>query len=192
MQGSTKEVEIKLPFDSPSAARERIAGLGAIERKARYFEDNVVFDRDDLALKRAGMVLRLRTVGDRALLTLKTPVEGQHRYKIRHENETTVGNADAMVGLLNRLGYTPYWRYQKYRTLYALGDLAICLDETAIGCFVELEGAPKLIDETATRLGFTQDQYVRDSYRTLQEARAQRDGGPSGDLLVEPAPGSLP
>jgi len=192
MEGSTTEIEIKLPFDSPSAARERVATLGAKERTPRQFEDNVVFDRDDLALKRAGMVLRLRTKGDRSLLTLKTPVQGEFRHKVRNEDETTVGDAGATAQLLHHLGFTPYWRYQKYRTVYALGDLEICLDETAIGCFVELEGPPEQIDDAAARLGFTPEQYVRETYRTLHERDAQRRGDPIGDLLLARAPDPSP
>jgi adenylate cyclase class 2 len=192
MEGSTTEIEIKLPFDSPSAARERVVALGATERTPRQFEDNVVFDRDDLALKRAGMVLRLRTKGDRSVLTLKTPVRGEFRHKVRNEDETTVGDADATARLLRHLGFTPYWRYQKYRTVYALGDLAICVDETPIGCFVELEGPPEQIDRAAERLGFTPEQYVRDTYRTLHEREAQRRGDPIGDLLLAPAPDASP
>jgi adenylate cyclase class 2 len=192
MEGSTTEIEIKLPFDSPSAARERLATLGATERTPRHFEDNVVFDRDDLTLKRAGMVLRLRTKGDRAVLTLKSPVQGEFRHKVRNEDETTVGDADTTARLLRHLGFTPYWRYQKYRTVYALGDLAICVDETPIGCFVELEGPPDQIDRAAEQLGFTPEQYVRDTYRTLHERDAQRRGDPIGDLLLAPAPDPSP
>jgi adenylate cyclase class 2 len=192
MEGSTKEIEVKLPFASPSAARERIARLGATERAPRQFEDNIVFDRDDLALKRAGMVLRLRTKGGRASLTLKSPAEGGSRYKVRREDETTVGDAETTARLLDRLGFTPYWRYQKYRTVYALGDLAICLDETPLGCYVELEGPPEQIDRAAAKLGFTAAQYVCDTYRTLQEREAERRGESVGDLLLESTPDASP
>ena len=186
MQQSTQEVEIKLPFDSPADAIQRLNQLGATARTARLFEDNVVFDRDDLSLKREQMVLRLRRKGDRAVLTLKTPVEGHHRHKVRNEYQTRVEDADATARVLEGLGYTPYWRYQKYRTVYGLGELTICLDETAIGCFVELEGQPELIDDAARRLGFTPQQYLRESYRDLQEQDARRRGVPLGDLLLEP------
>ena len=183
-----KEIEVKLLFDSATSARERITSLGASERTPRLFEDNIVFDRDDLSLKRAGVVLRLRTEGRRNLLTLKTPVKGRHRHKVRHEDETTVSDAEAMTRVLNGLGFTPYWRYQKHRTVYTLGDLAICLDETPIGCFVELEGPPDQIDRVAQQLGFTEDQYIRETYRELQEQDASRRGVSAGDLLLEPQP----
>jgi adenylate cyclase class 2 len=192
MQRSTTEVEVKLPFESPSSACERLARLDATERTPRQFEDNIVFDRDDLSLKRAGMVLRLRQKGGRSVLTLKSPVEGRHAYKVRNEDETTVADADAIVRMLDRMGFTPCWRYQKYRTVYSLGDLEICLDETPIGCFVELEGPPEQIDRTARQLGFGQEQYVRETYRELQEREAERRGVPAGDMLLEPVPDPSP
>ena len=187
MLRATREVEIKLPFDSPSHARERLADLGAVERKPRYFEDNTVFDREDHSLKRAGMVLHVRTTGKASLLTLKTPVEGRHRHKVRNEDETSVGDAEATARLFEHLGFRRYWRYQKYRTVYALGDLVICVDETPLGCFVELEGPPEQIDRAARRLGFAPEHYVRESYPELQEREAARRGVPVGDLLLEPA-----
>ena len=179
------EIEVKLAFDSASSARERIVSLGASERTPRQFEDNIVFDRDDLSLKRSDIVLRLRSKGGRNVLTLKAPVEGDHRHKVREENETTVADAGAMQRVLYGLGFTPFWRYQKHRTVYTLGHLAICLDETPLGCFVELEGPPEEIDRVARRLGFTEDQYIRDTYRQLQERDAARRGVKPGDLLVE-------
>ena len=187
MGRSAQEIEVKLPFASADSARESIEKLGAIESTPRLFEDNVVLDRDDGSLVRGGMVLRVRTKGDRAVLTLKTPVEGEHRHKVRNEYETTVGDAPATLLVLQGLGYTPRWRYQKYRTLYILGDLEVCLDETSIGCFVELEGPPEQIDGVARRMGFTSEQYVRDTYRDLCEADARRRGVPAGDLLLKPA-----
>jgi len=186
MQRSTQEIEIKLPFESPSAASEQLSRLGVTERTPRLFEDNIVFDRDDLSLKRGDTVLRLRTKGERHVLTLKTPVEGEFRHRVRNEDETGVTDFEATARLLERLGFAPRWRYQKYRTVYALDDLSICVDETPLGCFVELEGPPEQIDRTARELGFTPEQYMRESYRELHERDAARRGVPPGDLLLEP------
>ena len=149
MGGPTKEIEVKLPFESSEAARQAVERLGAVANTPRLFEDNVVFDRSDGSLKRAGMTLRVRTTGQQSLITLKTPIEGNHRHKVRDELETTIGDAETVMRLLRGLGYEPGWRYQKFRTVYTLDELAVCLDETPIGCFVELEGPPEQIDDAA-------------------------------------------
>jgi adenylate cyclase class 2 len=187
MERSTREIEIKLPYPSASVAREALDRLGAVRVSPRAFEDNVVFDRDDDALARADCLLRVRTKGGRSTVTLKTPVAGTHRHKVRMEHETSVGDPDAMTSLFAGLGFKPRWRYQKYRTVYAAGGLEISLDETPLGCFVELEGPSEAIDAVARQLGFTEDGYIRCSYRDLQEHEAERRGVPLGDLLLEPA-----
>ena len=92
------------------------------------------------------------------------------------------GCLDAVV--FTRLGFEIAWRYQKHRTQYSLGDLAICLDETPIGCYVELEGPPDQIDRTAAEMGFGIGDYMLHSYRELYVLEAHRRGIPEGDLLV--------
>ena len=181
----TQEIEVKLPYESAAAARQAVERLGAVTRTPRHFEDNVVFDRDDRSLEEAGVTLRVRSRGKESILTLKLPVAGEHRHKVREEIETTVGDAETMIRLFAGLGYEPRWRYQKFRTVYTLDELAICLDETPIGCFVELEGPPEQIDATAERLGFGADHYVCGSYRELGEQEAARRGVEIGDMLVD-------
>ncbi len=184
MGQSTQEVEVKLPFASADDAKRRLGVLGARAAGGRLFEDNVVYDRDAEPLKPQGKLLRLRRIGDRSILTYKAPVEGDSRHKVREEHETRVDKPESIENMLEGLGYTPTFRYQKYRTNYSLGQLEICLDETPVGCFVELEGPPDEIDAAAERLGFTPDRYVRDTYRELHEQAAREQGEEAGDMLM--------
>jgi len=181
MEASPREVEIKLPFASPEQARTALQTLGAAPFTPREFEDNVLFDRAHDALKPQGKLLRLRRIGSRAIVTMKSPVQGEYRHKVRIEDETSVDRPDAMEKILVGLGLTPRYRYQKYRAEFRLGALHICLDETPIGCFVELEGEPDEIDRTAEKLGFSPADYVRESYRELHEQAAGSDD--PGDLI---------
>ncbi len=184
MGRSTQEVEIKLPFASADSAKRRLGALGARAAGDRLFEDNVVYDRQIEPLKPQGKLLRLRRIGDRSILTYKAPVEGAFRHKVREEHETLVDNAESIESMLAGLGYAPTYRYQKFRTKFSLGQLEICLDETPVGCFVELEGPPDEIDAAAERLGFTPDRYVRDTYRELHEQAAREQGKEAGDMLM--------
>jgi len=182
---SGREIEVKLRFDLPEDAAARLRELGAVETVARSFEDNVLFDRADDPLHAAGKALRLRRVGGRSIVTYKGPVEGAHRYKVRIEHETVVGDGDSAERILLGLGYTPHWRYQKYRTEFDLDDLHVCLDESPLGCYVELEGAPEAIDRNAARLGFSVDDYITESYRKLLEIEAARCGREPWDLVFD-------
>ena len=159
-----------------------------LERE-RYFEDNVVYDRDDGSLVAAGKVLRLRRRSGVAVLTYKAPVAGQHRHKVREEHETRVEDPDSLERVFAGLGYRPIYRYQKYRTLLGREDLQVCLDETPLGCFVELEGTPEAIDEAAGSMGMGEEQYVLLTYRDLQEQDAKERGAVAGDLVFDPSPG---
>jgi adenylate cyclase class 2 len=185
MERSKREVEIKLPFDSPAQAVEKLETLGAELVRERLFEDNLLFDREHDPLKGSNRLLRLRREGDSALLTFKSAPPGKQAYKVRLEDESVVDDPDAVERLLQGLGFRPIYRYQKYRTLYRLGDLEICLDETPVGCYLELEGSPTLIDRAALELGFTPDRYILDSYRGLHERHARERGLTPGDMLFE-------
>jgi adenylate cyclase, class 2 len=184
---STLEVEIKLPFESAADATECLSRAGAIVLEPRHFEDNVAYDRPTEPLFGSGRLLRLRRKGEEAVLTFKGPGLGGGPHKVREERETRVADAEAMGAILERLGFLPRYRYQKYRTVFSLGGLVACLDETPIGCFVELEGTPEAIDRVAQQLGFAPAQYMRESYRELHERHSRQRGVAMGDLLIEPS-----
>ena len=56
--GEGEEVEIKLPFDSPAAARERLDRLGARLVQPRFLEDNQVYDRESIGCHLPGASLQ--------------------------------------------------------------------------------------------------------------------------------------
>jgi len=187
MAGSKpREIEVKLRFPSAVEALESLKRLGAKLLERRRFEDNVVLDRSRDPLLAAGLLLRLRRYGDEAWLTFKAPVPGVHRHKVREEYETAVENPDALQLILENLGFKPSYRYQKYRTLFEVSNLQVCLDETPIGCFVELEGPPEAIDRAAAEMGMSENQYVIESYRDLHQQDARERGEEPGDMVFEP------
>ncbi|MCS7041854.1 MAG: class IV adenylate cyclase [Bryobacteraceae bacterium] len=175
------EVEIKLAIASAAEGLGRLERAGFAQLHERAFEANSVFDTESLELIHSGRLLRLREFRGEALLTYKGPAEpGPH--KTRREIETRVEDAGATQALLEALGYRVVFRYEKYRTEFARpGDAGhACLDETPIGCFLELEGAPEWIDATAAELGFRREDYITLSYGALYREHCRRAG-------IEPA-----
>jgi adenylate cyclase class 2 len=185
MSGSNREIEVKLRFGTADEARERLSVLAPVERTPRTFEDNVLYEDPRRSLKPTGRLLRLRRWGDRYVLTFKRKIAGEYRHKVREEIETDVADADALDRLLRGLEFEPVYRYQKYRTLYRAGELELCLDETPVGCFVELEGPGDAIDAAAGKLGFEPGDYIRHTYRELHEQDAEARGVPVGDMVFE-------
>lgn len=172
------ETEIKLRVASPDLARDRLRRLGAARVGERRFEDNVLFDDAAGSLRRSGRVLRLRRAGGDALLTFKGPGQLVADVKAREERETAVADPESTLRILAGLGFTPRFRYQKYRETYRHGDAEIVIDELPIGTFLEIEGAPDAIHDAARRLGFARADYVLESYVALFLA-----GGGAGDMV---------
>ena len=186
--GTNLEVEVKIPWTTgPEAARRVIEAAGCTLIEARTLEADTVFDRDSGELRRAGLLLRLRRAGDQALVTYKGPASGGP-YKSREEIEFNVSDAETFTQVLDRLGYQPHFRYEKYRTKFAFpGEPGIVsIDETPIGVFLELEGEPEWIDRTAARIGLSRDAYLNRSYSSLyQEYLRLHPDGPNDMIFAQ-------
>jgi len=190
MAKSSRENEIKLAFPSPELAIQRLLQAGARQIGTRVFEDNVLFDLPDRPLAAGGRLLRLRRSGDRAVLTFKASVEGEHRHKVKTEHESDVADPEAVLRILSSLGFEPVYRYQKFRSTFRLDAVEAVLDETPLGTFVELEGAPEDVDRAAAAVGATPADYILATYRELHEREAAARGVIAGDLLMPAAGGA--
>lgn len=178
------EVEIKLPLASIAEGRRRLREAGFRLARRRVFEANTVFDDARGTLSRAGALLRIREVNGRGLLTYKGPAR-PGRHKSREEIETAFEDPAVMRAILERLGFRPAFRYEKYRAEYTDGEGMATLDETPIGCFAELEGAPAWIDRTARRLGFGPSDYITASYYRLYREHCARRRRPVRHMVFQ-------
>jgi adenylate cyclase, class 2 len=181
------ETEVKIRFDGggPDDARALIERHGYALLEPRTLESDQVFDRGTSDLRGADQLLRLRRSGVRATVTYKGPAT-RERYKSREEIEFDVSDAAAFELVLNRLGYTPRFRYEKYRTKFrAQSDEPgiVTIDETPIGVFLELEGPADWIDRTAARLGFQQSEYSTASYSALYREYLRLNSGAPANMV---------
>ena len=163
-----REIEIKLRAPGPESASELLLTSGFSIQRERIHETNVLYDTASGQLRDAGEMLRVREDGPRSVLTFKgAAIPG--RYKSREELELDLSSARTFEQILIRLGFEPTFRYEKYRTEFGRDDSpgTVTLDETPIGTFLELEGDPQWIDETAAALGFREEDYITSSYGRL-------------------------
>ncbi|MBV6431434.1 MAG: hypothetical protein IANPNBLG_01564 [Bryobacteraceae bacterium] len=187
MSQGNVETEIKLPIASPEDANRRIGALAFRLKTPRAFESNVLYDTAGGALRGSGCLLRLRESGGSAILTYKG--RGQAgKYKVREELETPLGAAHSASLILQRLGYQPVFRYEKYRTEYTDGTGILTLDETPIGCYIELEGDPQWIDETAGKLGYHERDYITKSYGALYRSHCLERQVPPTNMVFRDYP----
>ncbi len=189
------ETEIKIPMpDGARAARALIEGRGYRITEPRKLQVDQVFDFPDGSLRQSSRLLRVRAengLDGGAILTFKGPPAAGGLHKSREELETSAGSRATLERILERLGFAPSFRYEKYRTTFralAGGDAAeaglIALDETPIGVFLELEGPAYWIDRVALELGFSSKDYVSSSYAALYREHVARHGGPARHALL--------
>ena len=166
MSSSGLEREIKLRFDSPQAARDAVATLGATLVRPRRLQSDALFDTADKALMLRQAVLRVRRDGERSYITFKNPIP-HPTLKVREEFETAVGDPTILSAVFEQLGFAIWFRYEKYREEFRFEDVIVAIDETPVGTFVEIEGTEDGITAVAARLGRAPSEYVLESYRSL-------------------------
>lgn len=191
MTHSPTETEIKLAVPGARTARKLLRAAGFAISRRRVFESNVIFDTPELTLRNARSLLRLRQAGGLTTVTYKGP-PAVAKYKSREELELTVTDGPTMDAIFDRLGYRPVFRYEKYRTEYRLsrGAGMATLDETPVGNYLELEGAPAWIDRMARRMGFAETAYITASYARLYLDWCGANGVTPTNMVFEPRAGS--
>jgi adenylate cyclase class 2 len=161
-----KEVEIKFRVGDAAELNRRLRAAGFRRVTPPTHEMNTLYDVAGLGLRKRGELLRLRKYGDAWVLTHKAKGKAG-RHKTRVELETRVADGAAMDAILTALGFRPTFRYEKYRAEWSDGKGHVVVDETPIGNFGEIEGAPRWIDATAKALAIATADYITDTYAGL-------------------------
>ena len=197
MNTNNKEIEIKLPVTDPDLAVQAMQKLNAQVIEERHFEDNFLLDLPGgvLAKERKLLRIRIKATPDpghseiKTILTFKNTPDIHDGVKQREEVECEVRGAGNLKEIFQRLEYGITFRYQKFRTVYRPENvqLDICIDETPIGNFFELEGEILRIHEFATRLGYNRDDYITQSYSSLYFRWCQKTGSQEAFMLFPDA-----
>lgn len=167
------ETEIKIPVREGELDRLRssLSEMGSELSSPRRFEENLIFDSPLQKLFENDCLLRLRTVGGQHVLTYKGKQKPDSVLKVRPEAETRIDDALEVRRILEALGFTVGCRYDKHRekwtAVVSQQELEVCLDETPIGDFVEIEGDAQAIRSLAKTLSLDLDKAVTRSYLEL-------------------------
>jgi adenylate cyclase class 2 len=132
------EIEVKFFVKDLPGVEQRLRSVGAEQTQPRTHELNWRFDTPGGELTAARRVLRLRQ-DSAAWLTYKGPAAGDQAVSIRQEIQFEVSDLNAARRFLEALGYQVSITYEKYRTVYAVGEVQVALDEMPYGAFVEIE-----------------------------------------------------
>jgi adenylate cyclase class 2 len=168
------EIEIKIKINNPAGLHSALLGAGAHLAKERTAEENILYDFRSGVLYEKRVALRLRRAGKKTFLTFKGMPQKSRRFKIRQEFETEVKNEKQMKRILAGLGMVPVYRYKKFRTGYRTNRLRISVDETAAGCYLELEGQRSDIAKFARMLGFAPADWIKLDYPQIFQEKGKK------------------
>ena len=166
-----QEVEIKFRVENLRLLTRKLRAAGFRMLTKRTHEVNTLYDLPGEVLRKRNELLRIRKYGSSWTVTHKSGTR-RGRHSSRVEIETTVADGRKMDAILHALGYSPSFRYEKFRAEWVDarktdGAGHVVVDETPIGNFCEIEGPPRWIDATANRLGVMPADYITKNYATL-------------------------
>ncbi len=175
------EVEIKFVVRDAKALARKLRASGFRLVTSRTHEMNVLYDLPGQSLRRRGEILRLRKYGDRWTVTHKSRGSAR-RHKSREETETVVADGASLDRIFRHLGFSPSFRYEKFRSEWTDGSGHVVIDEAPIGVVAEIEGRPRWIDRTAKRLGVLPREYITLSYAAMFEDWKGRTGSRAEEM----------
>jgi adenylate cyclase, class 2 len=170
-------IEIEKKYRLTAQQREdvlqRLKDAGA-EDRGEEFEENTLYGGG--SLERGKSVLRLRRVGEKALLTYKERFPGESAVKRQREDETAIEDPEAMALILDALGFKPILVYEKRRQTWSLGETEVVVDELSFGLFMEIEGDENAINAAEQTLGIAGLPAEQATYPHLTEQHGKRVG----------------
>lgn len=161
-----QEIEIKFRIASLRSLRLKLRKAHFRLVTPRTHEMNTLYDLPGEVLRERKELLRLRQYGDEWTLTHKSGTK-REKHSSRVELETSVSDGKETDAILRALGYSPTFRYEKFRAEWTDGKGQVVVDETPIGNFCEIEGPPRWIDATAKKLDVSSADYITKNYATL-------------------------
>jgi adenylate cyclase class 2 len=162
----SQEIEIKFRVADLRALARKLRAAGFRVTTPRTHEMNTLYDLPGGVLRARKELLRLRKYGSEWTLTHKAGKK-TGRHSSREELETSVGDGKHMDSILRALGYSPSFRYEKFRAEWTDGKGKVVVDETPIGNFCEIEGEPRWIDAVAKKLGVAAGDFITKNYASL-------------------------
>lgn len=168
-----KEKKYRLTREQRGRVMRRLEEVKAATL-GKEFEENTLYAGGSLDHRIE--VLRLRRVGERAILTYKRRFDSSSAVKQHLEEETVVEDALAMERILAQLGYKRALVYEKRRATWLLAGAEVVMDELPFGLFLEIEGEEQSIEEAEGLLGLTDAEAELSTYPELAERFGERRG----------------
>ncbi len=177
------EVELKSVVDDTAVRRAAIERAGGVLVFEGRLEDRR-YDFDDRSLTMRDHVLRVRIYRDehsaRAQLDWKGPTRRAEGYKLREEIEARVSDADALVAILERLGFRVTIEIDRDIAQYELHGAMVRFEHyPRMDDLVEVEGTPEQIERAIAALGLPREGFSTDRLPDFALRYRERTGVPA-------------
>ncbi len=174
------EVELKSVVDDLARRRAAVEAAGAVLVFSGRLEDRR-YDTSDRTLTARDHVLRVRVYRDahavRAELDFKGPTRREDGYKLREEIEVHVTDPNALVAILDRLGYEVTITIDREIFQYELDGAMIRFEKyPRMDNLVEVEGPPDRIERAIEALGMARDGFLTDRLPDFARRYEERTG----------------
>ena len=174
------EVELKSVVDDLARRRAAVEAAGAVLVFSGRLEDRR-YDTSDRTLTARDHVLRVRVYRDahavRAELDFKGPTRREGGYKLREEIEVQVTDPNALVAILDRLGYEVTITIDREIFQYELEGAMIRFETyPRMDNLVEVEGQPDRIERAIEALGMPRDGFLTDRLPDFARRYEERTG----------------
>lgn len=179
-----REIEIKFRVENLRVLNRKLQAAGFRLKTKRTHEMNTLYDLPGEVLRSRKELLRLRKYGSEWKLTHKSAGK-KARHSSRIELETGVADGKKMDAILRGLGYSPSFRYEKFRAEWTDKKGQVVVDETPVGNFCEIEGPSRWIDATANKLGVRPEDYITKNYATLFTDWKQETHSPANEMTFK-------
>jgi len=187
-----KEIEIKLeiPNTDIGLVLEKMEQKFGLVAETPFLQTTYQFFTNDFSTQKVFPRIR-NEVDGRTTLTLKVKKEESQNYFKRLEYESGIGDPDAIIGMMEHLGFPYKVIWQKKRTLFKSrcvdgDDVPIpvfSLDETPIGFFLEIEGTESEIENAIKTLNLASYRRIPKSYLALWEEYKKEKGIDRVDMV---------
>ncbi|MFH1996368.1 MAG: class IV adenylate cyclase [Candidatus Omnitrophota bacterium] len=147
------EIEVKFKLTNMKAMEDSIKRSGAKKISSEHEED-FYFDDRKRTLRGKVLVLRIRRIGRRGILTMKYSFKKKSkRFKMVEEIEIPTNDFHNLRFIFEKLGYRIDGFKEKRRQTFHLNNVKILIDRLPfLGFWMELEGGVPDIEKVARKL----------------------------------------
>lgn len=166
------EIKFKIRKGNVSRIRKQLISLNP-KKVLKYRQIDYSFAGSEKMVLPEAALLRVRKQGKDTIITFKGPVIPS-KFKKRKEinifisNHGKSNNFKKTIQLFTDIGLRPLFQKEKIREEFVFNKTNVCLDKLPfIGFYCEIEGSNKDIVKIAKKLGFSQEEKIKESYSKL-------------------------